>query len=185
MNIPQKFYDMLEGLSFTYHAVFLALVTEYIDKGTVNAEATGYALDLFMDIKPELDQIIRRREYSRKYRERKKAQARIEAGEKKRRQVSEKPGLREIPVKAEAPEKPCKLAETVPDDNGSIDYNALSPAMLVEQLEHEIKIHSRNSNIPGAKKRFIANNRKKSIRAPFLTRKMRRMFERYGYNIVA
>lgn len=74
MNIPQKFYDMLEGLSFTDHANFLAIVTYYMEYGVIHDEGKGYALDLFYEIREELDDIMHRRRYAREYRARKKAE---------------------------------------------------------------------------------------------------------------
>lgn len=75
MNIPDKIYRSIEELPFVERAIVLALVTEYMENGTINAEATGKPLEFFMGIKSELDKVLRRRIYAREYRARKKAES--------------------------------------------------------------------------------------------------------------
>lgn len=109
MNIPQKYYDILEGLSFTEHANFLAIITYYMEYGVIHDEGRGYALELFYDIRDELDDILRRRRYARAYRARKKARQQSEAIEKS--ETSEKPDdsgrsdTSDIPENTDSPEE--------------------------------------------------------------------------------
>lgn len=74
MSIPQKIYQQIQGFSFADRAVILALVTEYLEKGSISYSQEGFSLDFFNSVRKELDRVIRRRAYARQYRAKKKAE---------------------------------------------------------------------------------------------------------------
>lgn len=60
MNIPNKIYCKVEQLPFMHRAIVLALITEYMETGTINPEAQGAPLEFFMGVKAELDGVLKK-----------------------------------------------------------------------------------------------------------------------------
>lgn len=115
MNIPNKIYCKVEQLPFMHRAIVLALITEYMETGTINPEAQGAPLEFFMEVKAELDGVLKKRAYARQYRERKKAQA-ASAKEKSTARVAPKETDPKITKTADEPAEPKRIFR----DNGNL-----------------------------------------------------------------
>ena len=112
MNIPQKIYARVQGLPFAERAGFLAIITYYMEYGVIHDEGGGAAMELFREVRDELDDILHRRYVARKYRARKKAEK--EAAKAKAVEQAEKTETSDISEKTGKSEKPEKSEKVIP-----------------------------------------------------------------------
>lgn len=111
MTIPNSLFDAISFLPYREKAITMLAIKRYMESGEIMRDLTGDAFIAFHCLRGQIDRILRQREYSRRYRERKKAE---KLAKQKAEEEKNKPAK---PVEAEKEQKEQKpqRSETLPN----------------------------------------------------------------------